>query len=188
MRLQPHRPVRVEGQSGQPTCWQPFHQAPWAPRPAPQLHLRGCGRCVGAGMFRPLRPAHPHWEVKLLGGRSRGRLGAGGSTGGAGEEEWGAGLLPRHGGGLQCPPHRLCRRWTARRVGKRPPPCRHASDHQLAHPQGEEAIVQPDPQHPYTWVACGTGVPCGWSGGEGPPGLVTHHSREVVVIHCPPFV
>lgn len=76
MWLQPHRPVTVEGQSGQPTCWQPFHQAPWAPRPAPQLHLRGCGRCVGAGMFRPLRPAHPHWEVKLLGGRARGRRAA----------------------------------------------------------------------------------------------------------------
>ena len=179
MRLQPHRPVTVEGQSSQPTCWQPFHQAPWAPRPAPQLHLRGCGRCVGAGMFRPLRPAHRHWEVKLLGGRARGRLGAGGSTGEAAKASWEAGLLPRHKGGLQCPPHRFCRRWTAGRVGKRPPPCRHASDHRPAQPQGEEVIVQPDPQCPCTWVACGSSVPHGRSGGEGPLSLITHHSPEV---------
>ena len=135
----------------------------------------------------PAAPRPPTLGSEIAGRQWRGRLGAGGSTGKAGKEELGAGLLPRHGGGLQCPPHRLCRQWTARRVGKRPPPCRHASDHQLAHPQGEEAIVQPDPQHPCTWVACGTGVQRGRSGGEGPPGLVTYHSREVVVIHALPL-
>ena len=84
----------------------------------------------------PAAPRPPALGSEIAGwageGPASGQLGMGRSTGEAAKASWETGLLPRHRGGLLCPPHRICRRWTARRVGKRPPPCRHASDHRPA--------------------------------------------------------